>query len=132
MLLRSANLILDELQVYILGGNVLLAAWDGPDSSNEPIDISVDDKPIERRRATLRLATLTGAVRTFVAFRYAALSGDATVSVKHGKRDLHCRLIVDTPSNVTALTAALSGGSQARLMNYTHGCVPRNFRPVRQ
>lgn len=127
MLLRSANLILDDLQIYLLSGNVLLAAWDGPESSSEPIDISIDGKPAERRRATLRLPTLTGAVRTIVTFRYGALAGDATVAVKHGNRDLQSRLLIDTPANVTPLTAALSDGSQARLMNYLMGLCRGTF-----
>lgn len=127
MLLRSADLILDDLQVFHLGGDVILAAWDGSDSPNEPIEITVDEKPIGRRRATLRLATVTGAVRTFAAFRVAPLAPDATVLVKQGTRRLQARLAEATQSNASVLTTALADGSQARLMGYLMGVCRGTF-----
>ena len=68
MLLRSADLTLDDLQVFTLGGDVFLAAWDGSDSPADAVEIEVEGQRVERRRATLRLPTLTDAARTFVAY----------------------------------------------------------------
>ena len=127
MLLRSTDLTLDDLQVFVLGGDVLLVAWDGSDSPSDAIEIEADGKSIGRRRATLRLPTTTGALRTVVTFHAASLPAGATVTVKHGKRALRARLAEVRP-NISLLTSSLSDGAQARLVGYAMGVCRGTFR----
>lgn len=128
MLLRSADLTLDDLQVFTLGGDVFLAAWDGSDSPADAVEIEIEGKPVERRRVTLRLATVTGAARTFVAFRAPGLAAGTTVTVAQGKRSLRARLGSDAEANVAVLTSALAEPAQARLVGYALGVCRGTFR----
>jgi GT2 family glycosyltransferase len=128
MLLRSADLTLDDLQVFTLGGDVFLAAWDGSDSPADAVEIEVEGQRVERRRATLRLPTLTDAARTFVAFRASGLAAGATVTVAQGKRLLRARFGSDAEANVPVLTSALAEPAQARLVGYVLGVCRGTFR----
>lgn len=127
MLLRSAEPTLDDPQVFVLGGGVLLAAWDGPDAPSDAIAIEADGKIIGRRRATLRLTTMVGSVRTVVAFHAAGLPAGAAITIKHGARALHAD-IDDNLASMPVLTAALAEGAQARLAGFVMGVCRGTFR----
>jgi GT2 family glycosyltransferase len=127
MLLRSADPTLDELQVFALGADVNLAAWDGLEAAADAIEIAADGKPIGRRRATLRVPTAAGAVRTFVTFHAPGLPAGAQVTVKHGQQALAGRLSGDHPA-VSLLMSALADGAQARLIGYLMGVCRGTFR----
>ena len=127
MLLRTADPTLDDLQVFVLGGDVLLAAWDGNDSPSDAIEIDANGQAIGRRRAALRLTTTTGTTRTIVTFHAANTPIGAAITIKQGTRTLRACLGEGRP-NVSLLTSALPDGAQARLIGYVMGVCRGTFR----
>lgn len=128
MLLRSANLILDELHVFRLGGDVLLAAWDSDQPPDTLIELELEGKPGGRQRAKMCLALAAGAFRTFFAFRAPAADFSGTVSIKHGKQTLRCRPANGGAEDTALLISGLGESEQARLVGYVMGVCRGTFR----
>lgn len=128
MLLRSAGLTLDNLHVFRLGGDVLLAAWDNQEPPDAPIEIDFDGKMAGRQRARMRLATAAGNSRTFLAFRAPTAEFTGTVAIKHGAHALRCHMADGAVPDVAILIGALGDPEQARLVGYIMGVCRGTFR----
>ncbi len=128
MLLRSAGLILDDLHVFRLGGDVLLAAWDDHEPPDAAIELDLDGKTAGRQRAKMRLATSAGAFRAFLAFRAPTAAFAGTVSIKHGKHALRCDMASGVAQDAALLIGALGEPEQARLVGYVMGLCRGTFR----
>ncbi|HEX6929672.1 MAG TPA: hypothetical protein VF267_10500, partial [Gammaproteobacteria bacterium] len=104
MLVRSAGLTLEELQVFSLGADVLMAAWDGAEGADAPINIEIEGKPATRQRAKLRLPTVAGPTRTILTLIAPGGAGGGTITVKHGARILRGRRMDPAAQDPALLT----------------------------
>ncbi|HUN53385.1 MAG TPA: hypothetical protein VMU42_19810, partial [Candidatus Sulfotelmatobacter sp.] len=128
MLLRTNETGLEEPQILAIGGEVLLAAWDGQGSELDIESIAMDGVAAERRRATLRMPTAGGAVRTALAFRVPGRrQGELRIG---GSGPRAARIFVDaaTGADPSLLIEGLDAPGRSRLLGFVLGVCRGTFR----
>jgi GT2 family glycosyltransferase len=128
MLLRSSESLLDAPQVFSLGGDVLLVAWDGSGGEPDAIGFTADGDIVDRRRASLRLPVVGGAVRTLLALQISRREqGDLRIrrSATEVVRVNADQAQSDEPS---LLCGGLDAAAQSRLVGFVLGVCRATFR----
>jgi GT2 family glycosyltransferase len=128
MLLRTNEIDLAEPQILAIGGEVMLAAWDGRGSELDTASIGIDGIPAERSRATLRIPIGDGSIRTALAFRVPGRRRGELRIGKGGPRA--ARMFVDDApaSDPSLLVEGLDEAGRARLFGFVFGVCRGTFR----
>ena len=127
MLLRSPGHNLDQLQVFPLGGDALLIAWDHAEAVDATLVIEASGKPVGRQRAKIGVATIADKTRTVATFLVKGVEEGAALSVTHGTSVMKA-VVPGASPDPEILVAALEDAEQGRLVSYVMGVVRGTFR----